>query len=97
MSNINRYLCSHPTMLRDIDATSTFLKLLQSFNCENIAIATSHNFSTNAPDRLDRVVSLAFDVYETLRKRANNGGAQRIVLGGAPDVLSALHHTLLTS
>ena len=46
---------------------------------------------------MDRVVSLAFDVYETLRKRTNSGNGQRVVLGGANDVLTVLHHVLLTS
>ena len=97
MSDINRYLCSHPTMLRDQSATKSFLQQLQTFNQENASIPTSHNFHTNAPDRLDRVVSLAFDVYETLRKRTNSGNGQRVVLGGANDVLTVLHHVLLTT
>ena len=96
MKDINRYLCSHPTLLRDPTATETFCNLLSTFNEENASIPTSFNFSTNAPDRLDRLVSLAFDVYKILEKKSTGGkGGQRVVLGGTNHVLTKLHYKVL--
>ena len=44
------------------------------------------------------MVSLAFDVYETLRKQSStNGGGQQIVLGGTNTALRQLHQVLLTA
>ena len=44
------------------------------------------------------MVSLAFDVYETLRKQSStNGGGQQIVLGGTNTALRQLHLVLLTT
>ena len=98
MQDINRYLCAHPTLLRDATATKHLVSSLSTFNQENTSIPRSFNYSTNQADRLDRMVSLAFDVYETLRKQSStNGGGQQIVLGGTNTALRQLHQVLLTA
>ena len=66
--DVNRLLWTNPNLLRDALALGRLCTTLGMFLDANRVASASPNLLTGAMDRLDRVVSLCFDLHEAIRQ-----------------------------
>ena len=94
-ADVNRVLCTNPNLLRDAPALRHLCATLSSFLDANREVGSSPNLQTGAMDRLDRIVSLCFDLYEAIRHQEQR--QQFVSNGGTDPIDTALHqlHVLI--